>query len=225
MIECGLSINLKRFLNICLGAVLLASLLWAGALATPTTAQAQVEEAWILPETISSGLAHTCGIRGNGTLTCWGRNDHGQATPPTGTFRQVSAGRFHTCGLRSNGTVACWGEDLHNKITPPAGTFVQLSAGDQHTCGVRNSGALYCWGKNDDGQTTYPTIGIFKQVSAGHYHSCGLYDDGSVYCWGATGEGHNYGQAPINILEGPFTQITQVYLAEALQYRLKLDLM
>jgi alpha-tubulin suppressor-like RCC1 family protein len=146
---------IKSTLKISLALVICLSLLGS----IKGTAQAQVEDAWIQPETISSGLAHSCGIRGNGTLTCWGRNDHGQATPPTGTFRQVSAGRFHTCGIRSNGTVACWGEDLHNKITPPAGTFVQLSAGDQHTCGVRNSGALYCWGKNDDGQTTYPTIG------------------------------------------------------------------
>lgn len=43
-----------------------------------STVHAYTDESWILPETISSGFAHTCGIRGDGTLTCWGRNNLGQ---------------------------------------------------------------------------------------------------------------------------------------------------
>ncbi len=173
------------------------------------TAQAYSDESWIRPETISSGLAHACGIRGDGTLVCWGRNDHGQATPPTGTFRQVSAGRFHTCGIRSNGRLTCWGEDLHGKLSPPCGLYHQLSAGDQHTCAVTSDGNLACWGLDDDGQVSQiPTvINIYKQVTSGHYHSCALKTDGSILCWGAAGAGHDYGQAP-NKRYGPYTQIS-----------------
>ena len=32
---------------------------------------------------VSAGYLHTCGVKMDGTLACWGRNDSGQATPPS----------------------------------------------------------------------------------------------------------------------------------------------
>ena len=52
-------------------------------------------------ETLNAGLDHTCGLKTDGTLSCWGYNEAGKASPPGGTFTQVSAGRYHTCGLRT----------------------------------------------------------------------------------------------------------------------------
>ncbi len=72
---------------------------------------------------VSAGLYHTCGVRTNGTLACWGYNAYGQATPPPGTFTAVSAGNAHTCALRTNGTLACWGRNDFGQATPPPGTF------------------------------------------------------------------------------------------------------
>ena len=31
---------------------------------------------------ITAGFGHTCGIRQDGGISCWGNNDEGQATPP-----------------------------------------------------------------------------------------------------------------------------------------------
>ena len=73
---------------------------------------------------ISAGYDHTCGVRTDGSLACWGKNDSGEATPPDGEFASVSAGGGHTCGLRRDGTVACWGYDYNGQATPPAGEFV-----------------------------------------------------------------------------------------------------
>ena len=42
---------------------------------------------------ISAGGGHTCAVKTDSSIVCWGRNDHGQATPPAGDFQQVSAGR------------------------------------------------------------------------------------------------------------------------------------
>ena len=95
---------------------------------------------------VSAGYLHTCGVRTDGTLACWGSNSDGQATPPDGTFSQVSAGGFHTCGVRTDGTLACWGGNSDGQATPPDGTFSQVSAGRFHTCGVRTDGTLACWG-------------------------------------------------------------------------------
>ena len=54
---------------------------------------------------VSVGVGYTCGIRTDGTVACWGRNNYGQSTPPGGTFSQVSAGWYHACGVGTDGTV------------------------------------------------------------------------------------------------------------------------
>ena len=66
---------------------------------------------------VSAGWVHTCGVRSNGSVACWGSDywdgDYaGRATPPAGSFVSVSAGLAHTCGVRSNGSVACWGSNI-----------------------------------------------------------------------------------------------------------------
>ena len=59
---------------------------------------------------LSAGVCYSCWLRTDRTVTCWGRNDFGQAEAPAGEFTAVSAGRFHSCGLRTDGTITCWGD-------------------------------------------------------------------------------------------------------------------
>src|SRR5688572_2457165 len=70
---------------------------------------------------ITAGPQHSCAVRSNGTLACWGDNFFGQSTPPAGTFTQVAAGGHHTCGLKTDGTLACRGYNSYGQSTPPAG--------------------------------------------------------------------------------------------------------
>ena len=58
---------------------------------------------------VSAGSRHTCGVRPDKTVECWGSNGAGQARPPVGEFLSVSAGGGHTCGVKTDKTVACWG--------------------------------------------------------------------------------------------------------------------
>ena len=97
---------------------------------------------------VSAGVRHTCGVRTDGTVECWGHDGSGRATPLPGEFASVSAGGFHTRGVRPGGSVECWGsnEDLFgNKVgqaTPPSGEFASASAGEFHTCRVRRDGSV-----------------------------------------------------------------------------------
>jgi hypothetical protein len=150
---------------------------------------------------VNAGTSHTCGVRADGAVACWGDDGEGQASPPAGTFTQVSAGDFHTCGLHADGTVACWGFNVHNQASPPAGTFTQVSAGSGYTCGLRADGAVACWGYNRDGQAS-PPAGTFTQVSAGGSHTCGVGADGAVACWGY--DAHGRASPPA----GTFTQVS-----------------
>ncbi|WP_420444035.1 hypothetical protein [Candidatus Poriferisodalis sp.] len=56
---------------------------------------------------VSAGGSHSCGLRSNGSVTCWGNNS-GQMVVPSGSFTAVSAGHNHSCGVRSDGSVTCW---------------------------------------------------------------------------------------------------------------------
>ena len=131
---------------------------------------------------VSAGGEHSCGLRDDGIIRCWGSNKYGQANPPEGSFSQVSAGGEHSCGLRDDGIIRCWGSNRYGQANPPEGSFSQVSAGGEHSCGLRDDGIIRCWGSNRYGQAN-PPEGSFVQVSAGGEHSCGLRDDGAIRCW------------------------------------------
>ena len=80
---------------------------------------------------VDAGGLHTCAIRQNDTLWCWGYNDSGQIgvgdlvnrTTPTQTgcqpgqpaeacinnWQSISLGTFHSCAIRKGGELWCWG--------------------------------------------------------------------------------------------------------------------
>ena len=140
---------------------------------------------------ISSGWLHTCGLRSNGSVACWGRNDDGQAAAPAGeTFTAISSGGSHMCGLRADGSAVCWGRNDYGQATPPLGeTFAAISSGYDHTCGLRADGSAVCWGRNREGQLTQPLGETFAAIISGDFHTCGLRADGSAACWGANDQG------------------------------------
>ena len=137
-------------------------------------------------EAVSAGsLLHSCGLRTDGTINCWGRNAWQQTSAPSGTFSAVSAGSEHSCGLRTDGTITCWGDDSEGQTSAPSGAFSAVSAGSFHSCGLRTDGTINCWGDNRWQQTSAPS-GTFSAVSASQSHSCGLKTDGAINCWGNT---------------------------------------
>ena len=66
---------------------------------------------------VSAGAAHTCAIRENGAIECWGSD----SDAPAGSFTAVSAGAAHTCAIRTgSGAIECWGWNEYGQTDAPA---------------------------------------------------------------------------------------------------------
>mgnify|MGYP001562875635 CR=1 FL=1 len=148
----------------------------------PTTAQ------------VTAGHKHTCALKADATVLCWGQNLFGQATPPIGIgpIVQVSAGSSFNCALEAGGTVACWGANQNGQTVVPVGltSVVQVSAGGSQTCVLKSDRSALCWGNNEFGKATVPAgLGPLAYISAGSHHTCALRANGTVACWGLNGSG------------------------------------
>ena len=131
--------------------------------------------------------AYACARRRDGSVVCWGRNEHAQL-----------------------GDVVCWGENDAGQLgdgtqatralvpAPVVGLTdaVELAIGSNHSCARRSTGEVVCWGENyfgqlGDGTTTRrftpePVVGLDMavEVAAGFAHSCARRATGEVFCWG-----------------------------------------
>jgi len=78
---------------------------------------------------ISVGLAHTCGLRNDGLIYCWGRNNEGQLGDNTTTnrstpvavcggisFCDVVCGYTKTVALKSDGLYYAWGDNTNGGL-------------------------------------------------------------------------------------------------------------
>lgn len=126
---------------------------------------------------VAAGLEHSCGIKTDRTLWCWGDNYHGQSGNTTGAgiagrtqigtvaWAMVSLSANHSCGLSTRGDIWCWGADDGGALgvagtsqtsspLQPAGRsgWVGVSTGKAHTCGIHADGTAACWGTGTHGE-------------------------------------------------------------------------
>ena len=61
----------------------------------------------VTSERIAAGDWHTCAIKADDTVQCWGRDLNGQSTVPSdlGFVCNFSTGYSHTCVIKNNGAV------------------------------------------------------------------------------------------------------------------------
>ncbi|MCB9520732.1 MAG: hypothetical protein H6699_07650 [Myxococcales bacterium] len=127
---------------------------------------------------VAAGGQHSCGVRPEGEVVCWGMNVFGEigASPDSGAGssvvdglrnpRSLGLGFLHSCALTTDGALRCWGANggpFHNfgsartstVSTPVAFGDVsdarQVALGENHGCVLLADQTLECWGMNAHG--------------------------------------------------------------------------
>lgn len=141
---------------------------------------------------VSAGDTHTCGIKSDDSVWCWGANASGQIGDNTsgtnriiptavnggGAWKVVTSGNSFTCGIKSDDSLWCWGGNATgqlgdntsgtNRLVPVAinggGTWKLVSAGSDFACGIKNDDTLWCWGSNGFGQIGDNTSGTNRLI-------------------------------------------------------------
>jgi alpha-tubulin suppressor-like RCC1 family protein len=134
---------------------------------------------------VAAGQFHTCGVRMDGSLYCWGRNAEGQlgnGMPASGKIAPLLVGTGfkgplalgvnHTCALKQNGSLQCWGRNANGQLgdnttvdkpspisVDAATDWAEVTAGNATTCGRKVDGTTYCWGVNTFGHLGVGDLG------------------------------------------------------------------
>ena len=135
---------------------------------------------------LSRGADHICALRTDGTISCWGGNEYGQASPPSGDYSDISSSEGGSCALREDGAAICWGTFSVRPSSEESATgpFTEISRGSDHACALGEDGAITCWGDDRDGQTS-PPPGAYSAISSHEHGTCALRVDGALVCWGS----------------------------------------
>jgi hypothetical protein len=138
---------------------------------------------------VSSGDKHSCLLRTDNSVDCWGDNAAGQTSVPDEEFIAIAAGGAHTCGIRASDDQAeCWGSDSKGQVSdaPDDELGFVIVAGGSHSCALRLDQTAVCWGDDGFGQSTPPVADRqYSSLSAGLFHTCGVrFADDVVDCWG-----------------------------------------
>jgi len=129
-------------------------------------------------QAIAAGAWHSCALKTDGSVLCWGRNRMGQVGDNTTKSKKVptllntlndvtmlALGEMHSCALTGSGEVKCWGSNgvgqlgidasQANSLVPVTVAGLTASAvavGRAHSCALTAGDGVKCWGDNFYGQ-------------------------------------------------------------------------
>lgn len=137
----------------------------------------------VATDRIALGESHTCAIKDDGTVWCFGDNSDGQLGN-SGFGSSDSTTPVQTSGFGAGRTA------------------VQVAAGERHTCALLDNGEVWCWGAGGNNelangaiQNTDPVkVPLGSGITASRIYvggrvSCALTSDNRLTCWGQNHKG------------------------------------
>lgn len=131
---------------------------------------------------LALGWAHSCFLKEDGTVRCWGNGEDGQIG--NGKNDNYNTAPQEVVGLRNP---------------------IMLSATSHSTCALTAERNVVCWGRNDNGELAISDITVnsnqpveiaglsnVQSIVSGSDHNCALMSDQTVKCWGGNGGDNQY---------------------------------
>ena len=142
---------------------------------------------------VCAGKAHTCALLDDGSVKCWGQNNHGQLGQGDTVDRGSGAGQM--------------GDALPAINLGTGRTATQLGCGEKHTCVLLDDATVKCWGVSEFGQCgggSTANVGAAagdmgdnllpvdlgagtlqpQTLEVGLHSTCVIFAGGAVKCWG-----------------------------------------
>ncbi|MBA2662385.1 MAG: hypothetical protein H0U74_08840 [Bradymonadaceae bacterium] len=133
---------------------------------------------------VGVGHRHSCAVRGEGSVVCWGSNDSMQLASNSLTTTaapvlvaglpaadSVGGGVTHSCALTKDQRVFCWGTGGFSELG-------QFSTGE--TVSHTPLQVLF----SDDEVPDEANSRLIVQLGVGSHYNCALDVDGKIWCWG-----------------------------------------
>jgi alpha-tubulin suppressor-like RCC1 family protein len=150
----------------------------------PTPTPVEVPDLWPGSIALAVGDEHSCAVRSDGAVLCWGRCDYGG-----------------NCGTNLDS----WFADSPVIVDGIPGAPIDIAAGHGFTCVLNAAGEVHCFGSLGASSTpesvgqSYDQIVLphriaglpddIVRVTAGYAHACALSAGGQSYCWGQISRG------------------------------------
>jgi alpha-tubulin suppressor-like RCC1 family protein len=160
---------------------------------------------------VFAGGDHTCGLKTDKTVWCWGNNEDGQlgvgkspkdlpasATPikVKGTYKYLSNSSKFACAIQTDGVGVCWGSNAWGNlgtgkngsyaISPvkikSGGLWRQVVAGQFVGCGIKSDNTGWCWGAGYLSPIKFKPDGWIS-ITAGDWSASGVNANGTAYSW------------------------------------------
>lgn len=126
------------------------------------------------------GDNHSCGLKANGTVMCWGYNGEGQLgigdsytrsslvpvdVPGVTNAVAIAAGSNNTCVILRDGSLSCWGYGFFGDgnglyvrwsagVIPGMRDVTQIAMSNRGSCIYNKYNQLICWGENTGGNSS-----------------------------------------------------------------------
>ncbi len=166
-------------------------------------------------KSMALGEVHGIGVRGDGTLWCWGQNNYGQRgdAPADRSYIFLTLGfqaafaigidySLWAWGLNTNGVLGL-GTGVGSRSAPTqvgADSWIFVSTSQSnHTFGIRSDNTLWGWGTNDSGQLGDGTTvlkrspiqisGTWSKVVCANNNTYAIKSDGTLWAWGLGTDG------------------------------------
>lgn len=151
-----------------------------------------------------SGTEFSCALKKDGSVWCWGKNDHGEA----------GNGHVQECRVTPDVQRVCEGSVYVPERVKGLPPIAEISAGNSTACALEASGTGWCWGAaggwiSANGKakiTTHSAVPLriplqapLRSIAPGLYYTCAIQRDGAVKCWGEIGEVHKDWNDPADV--------------------------